>query len=358
MDLRADDMLYALPDLADASDKVLDLVLPHSIAELSQDRVEAHLRTLQDPSSAARKRLNRLMIGYREQKGVYGNELYINLSIALRGMLGVRRPVEVGDGPWRPDNVFYKANLANLVTELLSLRADVKQPFVEKMDRDFPTPFLSQISSKRQASNPTGVTFLVNETFEAAFSLRVQSFLSTMKQYIHELNFDPDDVLRQTFYDDNGALRGWDIKGLRTGELSKQQQIRMVKRLESIRTHFSQESGNQSAKEVVDVRALKSKYPWSECVVKLVVWARLRANEIETHLASVGGADNLQSAFEAELQSRKGMLAKSSEEAGGVAELVLDYVLPEASNRPSHQVELTKEVPTSTTGKAAKVSPE
>ncbi|MCJ1250675.1 hypothetical protein MMC30_007903 [Trapelia coarctata] len=359
-DLRAEDMLNALPDLADASDKVLKVVLLHKVAGVSDERVETRIRTLQSPTSTASNNLSRQLPGYREQKAVYGNELYINLSIALRAMLGVRRPAEVGTGPWRPDDVLYKANLANLAIDVLALRANVKQLFVEKMERDFPAPFLSQVSSIRQSSHSAGVSLLVRETFEAAFSLRVQMFLSMVNQRIHEPNFDPDKMLGQVFYDGdiyNGDtnLKGWEIRGLRTADLSKQQRKEAANRLDTIRTHF-REGHLNSFDEVVDIQALEVNFPWSECVMKLLLWARQRANEIETHLASLGGVDGLQEALEAELQNRKDMGAKSTEEVGGDTGLVvLDFIPSEVSHRPSEQIEPMKNA-TSTTSRATRTS--
>jgi len=353
-DLRADEMLDALPDLVDASDKVLNVVVLHKDAEASQESVQARIKLLQGPTSTARSKLSRLFSGYREQKAVYGNDMYINMSIALRGMLGVRLPTEVGDGPWRPDDVFYKANLAKLVTDVLSLRADVKEPFLEKMERDFPAPFLSQLSNVRQTSYPAGVSSLINETFEAAFSLRVQLFLSMMNQHIHEPSFDPDELLLGIFYLDGGnpLLKGWDIDGLRSVHLSKRRQIEMVNRLDSIRTHFSQKGHGQ----VADIQTLAARYPWSECVIKLLLWARKRANEIDAHLTSLGGAESLQAALEAELQSRKDRRATLSEEVGAdTGFITLEYQPSEMSQQPSEQIESTKN-PTSTRSKASRAS--
>ena len=350
-DLRADDMLDALPDLVDASDKILKVALLHKVAEVSQERVEARIRTLQNSNSTASNSLSRQLPGYREQKSVYGNEQYVNLSIALRAMLGVRRPAEVGDGPWRVDDVFHKANLANLVVDVLSLRANVKQPFLEKMERDFPAPFMSQLSKLRQSSGIAGVSLLMKETFEAAFSLRVQLFLSMVNQYIYQSNFDPDNILLHIFYDDGKEIiKGWDIDGLRTADLSTQQKKEIVKRLESIRSHFGQEP---SSEQLVDLQALESKYPWSECVMKLLLWARQRVDEIEAHLAALGGVDCLQEAIKAEMQNRRYIGAKLAEEVGG--DVILDYTPSEVSHRPSAQIE-PRDTTTGMTRKAAGAS--
>lgn len=354
-DLVADDMLDALPDLVDASDKVLKVVLLHQVAEVSDEQVETRIRTLQNPTSTASNKLSRQLPGYREQKAVYGNELYINQSIALRAMLGVRRPAEVGDGPWRPDDVFYKANLANLAFDVLALRGNVKQPFLEKMERDFPAPFLSQLSTMRHTSHTAGASSLVRETFETALCLRVQLFLSMMKHApnFDAPNFDPDHVLHQLFLEDDKTMRGWDIDGLRTVDLSNQQIKEMVIRVDSIREHFSHEPRSQRFDKVVNIPALESQYPWSECVVKLLLWARQRANEIEAHLASLGGVDGLQEALGAELQNRKDVGSKLTDEDAGT--VFLDYTPSELSHRPSEPSGTTKNA-TSIASKGARAS--
>ncbi|MCJ1393472.1 hypothetical protein MMC18_006347 [Xylographa bjoerkii] len=343
-ELDAAEMVDALPDLADASDKILNLLMP---AEVSDASIDAIAKTLEDPTSRLTKKLARLTGSFQPTKKVYGNEPYINVSIAIRGTLAVRRSSQVGAGPWRPDAIFYKANIAQLMASLLSLSAQSVRPWVEKMERDFPAPFLSHLSKSQQQFEAPGVSYLLEETLEAAFDIRLQLFLSLLKQYYREENFDPDVLLSDVFYAGLTSIKGWDINGLRTKELTRHHQKMIAERLDAIQEIFNEQ-------EVLDVESISSKYPWLNCVRSLMSWAESRKDEIEAQMVLVGGVERVHSALTAEITRRAGLPA-GNEGIGGGDDSPLNVQLEFQPSELSHY--LSDRQPHSEVNRSAKSTP-
>ncbi|MCJ1285407.1 hypothetical protein MMC26_004747 [Xylographa opegraphella] len=326
------EMVDALPDLADASDKILNLLLPE---ELSNENIETIFKQLQDPTSLLTKKLARLTGSFEPTRKVYGNEPYINVSIAVRGTLAVRRSRQVGLGPWRPDAILYRANIAHLMTSLFSLSAQSILPWAEKMERDFPTPFLSKLSESQQQVELPGVSYLLDETLEAVFHIRMQLFISLLKQHFKDTNFDPDILLSEMFYDGPQVIKGWDVDGLRSKDLIGRHQKMIVQRLGVIQELFNEQ-------DVLDVESLISEYPWSTCVSHLVRWAESRRVEVEAQLVLVGGIERVTSALAAEITRRAAQPIEDAAKGGGddsPLNVQLDFHPSELSHYPSDRPE-------------------
>ena len=350
-DLDATEMADVLPDLADASDKILNLLLPE---ELSDESIEGIVKPLQDPTSRLAKKLARLTGSFKPIKEVYGNESYINVSIAVRGTLAVRRSKQVGIGPWRPDAIFYKANIAHLMATLLALPAQSMRPWAAKMERDFPAPFLSHLSKSQQQVEVPGVSYLLEETLEAAFNIRMQLFFSLLKQHYKEDNFDPDVLLSDVFYASPQSIKGWDIDGLRSKELTRQHQKMITERLGAIQEIFNEQ-------EVVNVKSLTSLYPWSQCVNYLMRWADTRKEELEAQLLLGGGSERIYSALAAEIVRRADMPIEDADIGGGGYDsplnVQLDFQPSDLSHLPSDRPEQPYIAVKQSVKKKAKINP-
>ena len=343
-------MVDALPDLADASDKILNLLLPE---ELSDESIEAIVKPLQDPTSRLAKKLARLIGSFEPTKKVYGNEPYINVSIAVRGTLAVRRSRQVGSGPWRPDAIFYKANVAQLMASLFPLSAQSMRPWAEKMERDFPAPFLSHLSKSQQPIELPGVSYLIGETLEAAFNIRMQLFLTFLMQHYREDNFDPDVLLSDMFYASPNSIKGWDIDGLRSEELTRRHQKMIAERLGAIQGIFNEQ-------QVLDVESITSKYPWSECVSHLMRWAESRKEEVEAQLVLVGGTERVHSALTAEIKRRANLPVDDVGRGGGYdspLNVQLDFEPSELSHYPSDRPEQPHSAIKQSTKRSSKINP-
>ena len=343
-------MVDALPDLADASDKILNLLLPE---EMSDKSIEAIVKPLQDPTSRLTKKLARLAGSFEPTRKVYGNELYINVSIAVRGTLAVRHSRQVGFGPWRPDAIFYKANIAQLMASLFAISAQSIRPWAEKMERDFPVPFLSHLSAFHQQVEPPGVSYLLEETLEAAFNIRMQLFISLLRQHYKEDNFDPDVLLSNVFYASPNSIKGWDTDGLRSEELTGRHRKMIARRLDAIQGIFNEQ-------EVLDVESLISEYPWSECVRHLMRWAESRKEEVEAQLVMVGGIGRVRTALTAEINRRANLPiddASTGERDDSPLNVQLDFQPSDPSHHPSDQPEQPHSAVKQSAKRTSKINP-
>ena len=357
-DLSFDEMVDALPDLADSSDKLLRLVLPPNTSDTA---IGDLIKSLQDQSSRRSKSFARLANVFRIHKTIYGNETYINISIALRGLLGLRRSAEVGNGPWRPDDIFFKANLTMMIASLVSTQPQTAQPFIEKMERDFPTPFLSSLTNTTKPVQTLAESTLIDETLSTAFLLRVQYFLVILNQSVHQPNFDPDILLNQVFYASNDQIKGWDIPGLQTEDLSRSHLKYIAENLTSIQSKFDANTADLSTGQIGDLEALYAEYSWTQFVAKLMEWTKLRHEEIEAHLSTMGGVNGIKRRLTTEIQRR--MIAKAEShrdvgEGGDIPLIRLDYPpLSELSIHKFDQAETDVENLAGRNRKGPKVNP-
>ena len=357
-DMSSEEMLDTLPDLAESSDKLLRLVLPPNTSEAT---IKDLIKSLQDQSSRISKSISRIAKVFQIHKNIYGNETYINLSIALRGLLAVRRAAEIGNGPWRPDDIFFKANLTTMTMSLLSVRPQASQPFIEKMERDFPTPFLSGLNHTRKSDQTLTQSNLIDETLSAAFLLRVQYFLILLNQSLHQPNFDPDILLNQVFYASNNRIKGWDMPGLRTEELSKSHLKYIAENLLSIQSTFDANAADRGTGQIANLDALYAEYSWTQFVANLTEWTKIRYNEIEAHLSTMGGVSGIKQRLDAEVQRRLIATAESHQDEGPPEDIPLirlDYpLLSELSIHKSDQAEAEVENSAEKRRKAIKVNP-
>lgn len=327
-DMDSVEMLDTLLDLSTASDRLFGFLMP----EASSDTIEERKERLQDPTSRETKRVTLLAESFNVPKNIYGNEPYINVSIAVRGTMAVRWPTEVGSGTWRPDDIFYKANIAKFTMNVLALHPKSMHPWLEKMERDFPSQFLAKVT--RGKKDGPGVSRLLQQTLDAAFNLRMQLFLSFLNRNYREVNFDPDILLKEIFYDNPTTISGWDIDGLRSHELTKQQQKTLTRELSDIQARFNK-------KLTINVDTLNSQYPRSSFVENVITWAKMRKDEIDGRLISHGGAPNIQAMLAAEIHRRAGQSRGSRDTSGdgnSPVNIQLDFQPPsEISYFPSDQ---------------------
>lgn len=353
-ELDPESMLDALPDLLGASTKVLNLLAP-------QNADEAHIirnaKDLRDPGSRASKNLQRLEDTFQLQRDLYGTEQYINTILVLRKLLDVRRFNEVGSGPWRPDGVLQMANLATLAMIFLPATMDdpIAHSGLEKLGRDFPSPFLFETEATQTGFVASmGNSGMVESTFSMALEVRTQVFVMQATQHSDKPNFDPDDILKQVFFEGDQAIKGWDTPGLRGEELSKQQVQVIMQRMAMIARMFSEDPRSLRTGRLVDLERLSATFSWSSFMTKLAAWCRIRLDEIEAQLEYQGGLENVVRALGDEIKRSAARLTfdVQGEVTAGVVQI--DYDQPsEVSGATSDQ---NDRVPTGT-GKSKKPRP-
>ena len=346
-DLDPEEMLDALPELAKASDMITSFLAPEDMSQTSSTEL---LKALQDPTSRASKKLTRLRVALQIPKDIYGNESYINLSIAIRAIHRVRRSADVGNGKWRADIVLYKANVAVMLDSVLSHPSNSQsvQSHLDKLERDFPLPFCSRVvSSVEETNHIVGSSALSKETFQLALDLRTQ-YCITLLDRTHRQLFNPDTVVAQVFFEGPQTLKGWDVKGLQTEELSADHETLILERIKEIRESFAEDHTNLAAGQYVDLSRLRLAFPWVAFLMKLQRWSRLRLNEIELQMASVGGVPGISTAIEAKFHRAATPEGQDEQEfiESNSPKVHFDYnPAPEVSHSASDQVELPKKTP-------------
>ena len=316
-ELDSESMLDNLPDLYDVSGKILDLCAPRN---LSSATFSGLTQKLGDPASRTHKTFKKFKRTFDKVIGSYTTEHYIDLALVLRGLLSLSRSDEVGNGPWRPDEVFFKANLASTVGELLSHETGLESSDMsfEKLDRDFPERFLSGVVPT--GSDATGFSVLLEDSFTIGLELRTQFAIHALHEFSGQPDFNPSSVVRQSFYErDNGPLRGWSARGLQGSDLSEAHKHAISSRTSEMIGHFD---SNEHSTGLDNIRA---RYAFSRFLSKFLAWARARDDEIIQSMQKLdqgqGVGYGAQLALENELIRRKALSTGEDPIAKGYVEL-------------------------------------
>ncbi|KAI4156664.1 MAG: hypothetical protein LQ340_000110 [Diploschistes diacapsis] len=322
-DLSTEAMLDALPALYDLSGKILDICAPRNV---SGTALEGLMQKLGLSESRAHKNLDSLKKTFDETITSFPSEPYINLSLALRGLFGVRRLGDIGDGPWRPDVILFRANLASTVADLMSRKAGAETDGIplEKLDRDFPERFLSGFKVSSEAPS-TGSSALLEESFSVGLELRTQFAIHALAVLSTRPNFDPNSVVKQTFNEtENGPIRAWNVPGLQHADLSPAQRNALRERHNDIHDFILKNA------EISPVKGLQARYPLSRFVRMFIEWARTRDNEMVKQLDYLNSGQGIgygvQAALEDEIIRRNTVSASGDPDERGY--IRLDYQPP------------------------------
>ena len=303
-ELNPEAMLDALPDICEAADKLLSFVVPQASSPENHSKL---LQDLQDARSRSRNTLIRHEKTLRAQQESYGKEIYINRLIVLRAMLKVRHTSEIGYGPWRPDNIIYKVNIAIMTAGLFLPRGSSSsvRTMIEKLERDYPEPFLSESHrGLSQINTSLGQSALFEKNLRFGLEIRTQYLILLFDQHSQQPDFDANIILRQVFCEDEENLKGWDAHGLRLHEIGAAGETLIRKRIQNIKKTFHTNPRGVPDRSTVDIDLLRDAYSWSRFSAHALSWATLRRNEIEAHITKVGGLKNIQQDIINEMENR------------------------------------------------------
>lgn len=328
-------MVDALPHLFLASTTLLDFLAQKN---LSASDVAKLFESLQVPKFSQGKRLRRFKDTFETQRVLFGNDFYIEPGIVLRGLFNVRLVDDIGKGPWRPDWILQKANLARLALEIIP--AQSKSPaalkYLNQLDNVFPTPFVTSFVEEG-AQSRVGSSELLQDTFLLALELRTQFLIILLAREENEANFDPNTILLSVFYlEDQQVFRGWDIDGLQDEEarLPQEYEAMVIERVKDIRQYFV-----GGLKDPVDFNGLESAFPWSEFIAAVARWCRLRANEIDEQLMELGGSGNVILELEKEVEHRRRHEMETSQHSHPDVDPEVRRSNKKASTSNQHQAE-------------------
>lgn len=309
IDLDNELIIDMLPSLSIASTKVLDLLAPVNATAVDIQKLSEQLK---NSDSRINIRLRALRGAFESSRPTYGTDHYINISLINQALYGVQDLRSSQEDLSRPDPVLQKANLVTLaITILTSTASSENGPTLQQLDGCFPRPFLSSLAStSRSISRPPAGSNLLHETFEVGLEIRTRLALALLDIHQEESNYHPEWIITQLFFEDPDEaschspaldnslhakkIRGWGVPGLGMADLSAEMKDKVIQRVNSIFSHIHRKPG---ADKYVDFEALDSLFPWSTFVSKVIMWARLRTNEIERYLRSSGGAESIENAL-------------------------------------------------------------
>lgn len=322
-DLSTEVMLDAFLDLSRASDKMLNFLMP---TEISRASITAHMAQLQTKRSPANLNLTRLATTLSANRDMYGSESYIALPEVLGTLVGSGQGSNDNAGPWRPDTLLQKANLAVLASSVFSRSWRTQDAqLVEELEHIFPLPFT--VGFLASETTLAGYSELLNETSQLALDIRTQYAIMLLARHARQPNLDPNAILLQVFYEDAKTLRGWGVGGLRAEDLTGKVRDTILSRLEKVREAFAKSEEDF----VTNIELLQSSFPWTTLVLQVVSWINLRLKELNRQISEHHGADRVFEALKEEVQRAR--LAKSStndHDANdtGSPRIILEYDLP------------------------------
>lgn len=337
-ELTPEDMLDTLPDLSQASDKLLRFAIPDERSAASVARIMAQA---QSKDTRENNKLKRLSDVFERQRKEYGGDSYINVGDTLTRLLGRKPgPIDEQTAPWRPDALLQKANIASLVSRMLSI-ADQDQIdlSLEDIAANFPQPFAHKLGLSENLTPECSA--LAEATFQVALEVRTQEAILLLARHVGKINFDLDTALLQVFYYDANSLKGWAVAGLQIEDLGKEAKDTILGRVEQLRNTFNSDSQSSG------VEALRVTFPWTTFAQQMIAWAGQRLTEIEIQTTTHGGAQAICQRFVDVIQSgRLGQPLESESvdnESDGL-EIRLQYDTPSESRATSEQHALTRPV--------------
>ena len=332
-DPNTEGMLDALPDLSEAADKLLGCLVP---SEVSDAIIISKMTKLHTKGTTANINWRRHRNAFQAQRELYGSDSYINPSAALKTLLGTKELSEATSGPWRPDALFQKANLAVLASNIFTRRWQEDDQFIEDLEQAFPRYFTEALASSDTLM--AGHSMLIMETFQFALEVRTQYAIMLLARYSARPNFDSDVVLHQVFYKTEDVLKGWGVPGIHSEDLTDEFEDAVLKRLAQLREAFTDILENA----VAGIERLRATFPWSSFLHQSVAWISERMKEIEAQIIASGGNQAICESLSDEVQRLRWARPSMNYD-----DLVLNYEPPsEASNTASeHQNVSIKAIP-------------
>lgn len=296
-------IIATMEELDTNADRLLKVLVS---ADATPEDIQKNLDELYTSDSRLTKLFKkRANILSETQDDTFGSQKYIRPDIILRRLFDVESVHELPQSHWRPDAIFYEANLATFVSELCRMTADVRKlEILTSLDGAFPMPFMSGTGEPEII----GSSALIGETFELALELRTQLAIKYMAdqaprnyeeatQYICSLFIDPPDDAEEHSYDTLGIElnpRGWE--GLAPTEDISQT---LVQRVEELRRPF-----NEGRNPIAALREVEMAFPWYRFQTMLLYWAQMRTQEINNEIAQQGGSPAVIDALKRELDRR------------------------------------------------------
>ncbi|KAK5143944.1 hypothetical protein LTR04_001722 [Oleoguttula sp. CCFEE 6159] len=320
-ELDRDVMLEVLPDLHQASLGLLRIIAPDQQPVQTLHAIIEELKVKDSKTSKILKLRQATLAAHVEN---FTSQDYLRPDLILRCLLKAESVKELGSHAWRPDEVFYKANLASFARAIISTDRESEDAWnvLNSADTDFPNAFLSSFmqSDPGTANLSTGSSALFEQTFQLGLEIRTQMVVVLL---MARRNEDVDKILAQVFYDlpvdkelttqeykdtlEGGILRGWDTDGLTLDDKQESREfvVAVARRVKTIRQFFGDDVQSAKPEAAVGIGELQEKFPWPDFQIKVIEWTRRRNREIDSQIKNKGGIDRVSESLAKEIELRQ-----------------------------------------------------
>lgn len=296
----SEQLVDGLRDLWDVSEQVLNKILPRPItAEAIQD--------LATRLQNAPRHRNDILGQYQKLKDVM--DLYpgkpINVVTTCLTIFGLSKAEELREGPHRPDEILYKANLAYVVGIFAEkLIYGIDDFDLEEMLQFFSRSLFSKVLRSSERSM-VGSSSLLKSTFELAIDLQTQDYIAKMIDTIADGGDtfpDPSAILKSTFFKEDGlTLLNWNVSGGQSDNLTKSQRVAIADRMANVRSKVQNFETQDPQLE-----ALRAEFPVTDLIYRFFLWARERNAELGQQMNQIpGGPLGIQEAIDTEIMRIK-----------------------------------------------------
>ena len=291
-ELDPDVMVDVLPSLAAAADELAKLLVP---ADPKLRPVV--LKEIRTAGSKYNKLYNNRLSSLNIHKDSYGSTPYVEPSIALRALLGVQNTRDLPHGPWRPDSVIYKINLAQMLRGTLILLFDNAEVTSEGYNA-------MEALDVHFASAIAGPEFRQN-AFQLCLSLLAQLAIIRLTVFQLDPSFDARSAITNTFFaqDEDGDLAFRHRTVLHMMELPQDEQNAYTNIIAQLADHII--GTLESSEPVIALGVLRAQYPREQFVELVVHYYQERKQELDEQIAVVGGIDQMMIGLSEEVQHRE-----------------------------------------------------
>lgn len=310
-DVDAIDMADELPDLQQASTRLLELVGTNSSDAKGIYEVA---KRIAHPGNADNKRFKRVYKKLADSMQVFTCESYIDAADISRLIPSVT--TEDAPEPWDPKPYFYRANCAWLALTTLSaaIGSQNQVKAIENLDGQFPAPFMSRMVRPKQKLTGGGSCAL-RATLDLALEIRTQFFIAELEKHRNEKRFDALSVLKSVFYHsgdsslDPGSLRGFNL-----GETFKDENGRLPDNLhDEVSVRIDElETSLFDDDENLNLNGLKTIFSWRRFCLRVARFVQLREQEFKATIASQPKIEDVQMLVVKAIHSRRGSNAVES----------------------------------------------
>ncbi|KAF7194806.1 hypothetical protein HII31_03827 [Pseudocercospora fuligena] len=281
-----------LPDLASASDSLAKLLAAEGPATSP-----ALWKEIKQTGSKHNKLYNRRLATLKLHKPSFGSQEYIQPRIVLGALLG--EPVPSLDvlpaAPWRPDDIIFKANLAQMLNSVLVV-CDVGDwtpratDALERLDMAFPVGIAGGEFSF------AAVELWLNLAAHLAIR-RLDAAIAT------DPNFAPHDEIANVFYDNEGQFKHIENLGLaRASEADFKRASQMITDLVKVlQSAFKDKTGKNAT---ASNGKLKTQFKWDDFRSHVLRYYEARTTELDRRIAAAGGVEAIVKSLAQEAERR------------------------------------------------------